>query len=79
MSILKKFLDVVENIDLAVFALCLGISACVSLICFIGFSLVSPNTGMAVGLGVLLPAILVITCFIGPQAQKLKDFDESSE
>lgn len=68
MNILKKFLDVVDNIDLVVFLLCLGTSMCVSLVCFIGFSKISPNAGQAVGIGVVLPAVLVITYFVGPHA-----------
>ena len=79
MNILEKFVDVIDKIDIEVILLCLGISMCVSLVCFIGFSQISPNTGTAVGLGILLPAVLVITYFIGPLAQKLKDSEINPE
>ncbi len=73
MSVLKKFVEILETIDPVVFIMCVGASLCVSLIGFIGFSPISPNTGLAVGLGVFLPAVVVVTYLAGPQTQKLKD------
>ena len=79
MNVLKKFVDIIDKIDVEVLILCLGISMCVSLVCFITFSQISPNTGTAVGFGILLPAVLVITYFVGPLAQKLKDSESNPE